>query len=133
MDTSSYGSTLLQASCSYSSKKFTHVASVGSMEMSGTNISSLSPSSTKFLTYSTAYPLSKQLNVNVGQDLGISDFGFCKYGTNLGVMCRIQKIPVSLNVKFRYNTYQLSEGSAWKNIYSGAIDINYMFKIRKKD
>jgi hypothetical protein len=132
MDTVRYGTTLAQASCIYTDKKWTSSVSVGSMQLTGTTVATVTgtPNNTDFLSMSATYTLNKQTNVSGGQDFAVAGFGFCRYSINGGVMYTFKKSPFSVRVNVRYNTYELNEGDSWTKLYSGNIDMRYKIKAK---
>ena len=132
MDTSNYGSNLLQVSCIYTDKILTSSVSMGTMQVTGTNSSAMatSPNNTRFLSLGMSYILNKHFSITGGQDLGLADFGFCKYAINGGIMYHPEKKPFTLRVSTRFNTYELNAGQNWNQLYSGNIDLAYKFKAK---
>jgi len=130
MDTTIYSTDLLQATCIYSTKKFTLSVSGGDMQMSGALNTGIvtTPNQMRFMSVSANYMLSKQIALSGGQDLGFAGFGFCRYAANGGVQYRFEKLPLILHVNMRYNDYELNQENGWKQLYSGNIELTWQFK-----
>jgi len=134
MDTTKYGSNLMQFSTIYTDKVLTSSVSIGYSEITGTTNTSIptSPNDMTFLSLSAGYVLSKKLSITGGQDFGVAGFGFCKYGINGGVMYRPEKAPVTIRLNLRFTTYELNAGESWQQLYGGNIDVLYKFKMKNK-
>ncbi len=137
MDSSNYGSSLMQASTIYTDKRIAASVSVGRTQMMGaTIVTTLNPVTTpnkmSFLSMTGNYALTKQWGINAGQDFGVADFGLCRYSVNGGFICKPDKIPVTVRMNLRFSRYQLTSGEAWKQLYSGTIDVLYRFKMKKE-
>lgn len=135
MDTTKYGSSLAQLSCSYSDKMMTNTLNVGQMQLSGTSsaVPQTTPNNTSFFSHSTNYNLNKKITLTGGQDFGIAAFGLCRYSVNGGLTYRPAKTPVTLRTNLRYNTYKLNEIDNWHKIYGGNIEVTYRFKSKIKN
>ena len=130
MDTATYGSTLLQGMCTYTEQKATVSATVGYMNQTGANTSTIvtAPPSMDFFSINASYNLSKTYTITGGQDIGFASFGFCRYSINSGMVCNFKKKPVALRLNLRYSTFELNSGEKWANLYSGNIELGYRFK-----
>jgi len=135
MDTISYGSTLLQISCTYTYDKIMLTAIAGNTQMSSSVAPVITPGSvpalpgnTRFIGLNGSYMLSKQVNLSGGQDLGFTNFGLCRFAPNVGGMYQFSRIPLTLRLNLRYSSYELQEGQGWQKIYSGFIDMVWSFK-----
>ncbi|MBS1687467.1 MAG: hypothetical protein JSS96_01985 [Bacteroidetes bacterium] len=130
MDTTKYGTDLLQATCMYSTKKLTLSLSGGEMQMFGALNTGIvtTPNQMRFISASANYMLNKQIELSGGQDLGFANFGFCRYAINGGVLYRFNKLPLMLRVNLRYNDYELNQEDGWKQLYSGNIELTWRFK-----
>lgn len=132
VDTTKYGSTLMQGAVIYANKRMMNSVTIGRMDVLGTNIAAAStmPAKSSFLSLAANYALNKKFSVAGGQDFGVASFGFCRYVATGGVVCRFVKVPITARANMRFNTYELSEGAAWKQLYSGNIDLSYRFKVK---
>ncbi len=133
MDTTRYGSTLLQAMVIYSDKTMTITGTVGRSAVAGIADSVMSmPASTTFFNLSVSYNLSKKFTLSATQDFGAAFFGLCRYAAGVGGMYRMEKIPLILRLNTRYNTYAFNKGTSWKELYSCNLDIVYRFKMKNE-
>jgi len=130
MDTTKYGTDLLQATCMYSTKKLTLSLSAGNMQMSGALNTGIitTPDQMRFASISANYMLNSHVALSGGQELGFANFGFCRYAANGGVQYRFNKLPLMLHVNLRYNDYELNPEDGWKQLYSGNIEMTWQFK-----
>ncbi|MGN6568390.1 MAG: hypothetical protein ACTHJ0_10580 [Flavipsychrobacter sp.] len=130
MDTTKYGTDLLQATCMYSTKKLVLSLSGGNMQMSGALNTGIvtTPSQMHFMSVSANYILNRQIALSGGQDLGFANFGFCRYAINGGVQYRLNKLPLMLQFNLRYNDYELNPEDGWKKLYSGNVELTWQFK-----
>ncbi len=133
MDTTRYGSSLLQAMVIYSDKTMTITGTVGQSAVTGMADSVMTmPASTTFFNLSVSYNLSKKFTLSGTQDFGVAFFGLCRYAAGIGGMYRMEKIPLILRLNTRYNTYALNKGTSWKEIYSCNLDVAYRFKLKNE-
>jgi hypothetical protein len=133
MDTTRYGSTLLQAMVIYSDKTMTITGTIGRSAVTGIADSVMTmPASTTFFNLAVSYNLSKKFTLSATQDFGVAFFGLCRYAAGLGGTYRMEKIPLILRLNTRYNTYALNKGTSWKEIYSCNLDIVYRFKLKNE-
>ena len=144
IDTTSYGSNLIQANVIYSTKKWMVMGSVGNVDQSTTGLSVPNPNGTATATDGTARarttfgmlsgscPLSKSTTITGGFDLGFAPFGFSKYGVNAGLSYRLKKVPLSIRGMGRYSGYELDPVEGWKHIYGGSLDLLWQFKMKLK-
>lgn len=135
MDTTRYGSNLAQATCIYMVRDIMATLTIGNMQLSGNEVSALvaTPNNTKFMDLVASKTLSKQLSVTAGQDIGIAGFGFCRYSAIGGLMYRLKDKPITARLNMRYNTYELNAGTAWKNLYSGDMEVIWQFRAKMKN
>lgn len=135
MDTSQYGTNTLQLTCMYTTKQLMLTVSGGNMQMTGNNTTAVlitTPNQMHFASVNANYNLSKQIGISGGQDVGVADFGFCRYGANAGVVYQFNNIPLVARLNLRYNDYELDETEGWKQLYSGNIDLTWRFKCKMK-
>jgi len=132
MDTVKYGSDLLQFTTMYTDKKWMASLNTGYMQLSGSDVTTTTNpmGKTTFVNVNGSYLLSKALSINVGQDIGIAVFGFCKYGCTAGCMYRFIKMPLTARLNLRYMNYELNEVDGWKQLYMGSIDLTWRFKAK---
>lgn len=131
LDTTTYGSSLIQLSAIYTGNIIAGLVGIGCMDVNGTNIlPPTSPNKTRFLNLNGNYAINKQLSVTVGQEFGVASFGFCRYSFSNGIIYHPKKQPFVLRVNGRFNTFELMGGGKWSQLYSGNIDITYRFKAK---
>ncbi len=135
MDTSSYGSDLLQLNAIYTTPKYMMMASTGIMDQTANGQATDVPAHVKttFWMMSGSYTLSKQTSLSGGYDLGFAPFGFSKLGFNAGCMYSFAKVPFTVRVMGRYSKYRLSDIIGWKEIYGGSVDVLWRFKMKLKN
>ena len=133
IDTTAYGSNLVQANIIYSTKTWMAMGSVGNMDQS-TNGAPIAdaPAHTRttFGMVSGSYPVTKSSVLNGGIDMGVAGFGMSKYGVNAGISYRMKKLPLTTRVVGRYSSYRLTEAMGWKPVYSGSVDLLWQFKMK---
>jgi hypothetical protein len=133
MDTTNYGSKLMQFTTIYANHVLTTSITAGQMALSGTNLATLptpTPNKTSFLTLMGSYAFGKKLSITGGQDFGAAVFGLCRYSVNGGFVYRFEKIPFTMRINARFNDYKLNPVDGWKRIYNGSIDVAYRFKMK---
>jgi len=131
MDTTNYGSNMLQASCTYTDKKATASLNGGTMQVTGTDVTTITvPNNTKFAGMSGSYRLTKTFSVSGGQEFDFAPFGFCRYSIFGGFNHQFDRIPLTVVINLRYNTYELTEAQGWTPLYSGNIDLIYRLKTK---
>lgn len=132
-DTTAFGSNLVQAMCTYSTKTWMITGSVGNMDQQ-TNGQTLRDGNghlkTTFGMLSGSYPVTKRSNVSGGVDAGFARFGCSKYGLNAGLMYRLKNIPLTARLMGRYGSYRFSGAEAWKPLYGGSVDVLWQFKMK---
>ena len=131
MDTTNYGSNMLQASCVYTDKKITASLNGGTMQVTGTDVTTITmPNNTKFAGMSGSVMLSKTFSVSGGQEFDFAPFGFCRYSIYGGINHHFDKAPLTIVFNLRYNSYELNENAGWTPLYSGNIDLIYKIKTK---
>jgi len=132
MDSVKYGSTSTQFMCIYTAGKMTSSAIISYSNLSGSSAPALAqmPNNTYLLSTTCSYMLDKQLSVGGGNDLGVSDFGFCRFSLTGNVSYMLKRLPIVTRLNMRFNTYQLNIDNPWANIYSGSLDIAWKFKTK---
>lgn len=133
IDTTSFGSNLLQLNCIYTTKTWSLTGSAGNMDqqMSGSPVTA-APAHlrTTFGMVAGSYPLNKRTNVNGGLDAGIAKFGMSKYGLNAGVQYRLKKAPLTARLTGRYAGYRFSSDEVWKPVYGASVDVLWQLKMK---
>lgn len=132
MDTINYASSLLQLTTIYTYKNLMLSGSLGQMQLSGTSASTVAtlPNNTKMFNLTASYNFNKAISLSAGQDIGVADFGFCRYAINGSTSYRLKKFPLIVRIYLRYNTYQADQWQPWQKLYNGSIDLTWQFKTR---
>jgi len=133
MDTSSYGSNLLQLNINYSTKTWMLLGSAGNMDQSingGLVAEAPAHMRTTFGMLSGSYTLDAQTNLTGGGDIGVAGFGLSKYGLQAGVAYRLKRLPLTVRLTGRYTQYRLSTAEVWKPVYGGSVDMLWQFKMK---
>jgi hypothetical protein len=135
IDTSSYGSNLIQLNVIYTTPEYSLTGSLGNTDQTANGQATDVPAHirTTFWMMSGSYVLNKQMTVSGGYDIGFAPFGLSKYGVNAGCMYRFIKLPVAVRLTGRYSTYRLQEDEDRKKLYSGSVDVLWRFKMKLKN
>ena len=135
IDTSSYGSDLVQLNAIYTTPKYSVTGSLGNMDQTAKGQDTVVPAhlKTTFWMMSGSYVLTKQTSIAGGYDIGFAPFGLSKYGLSASCMYRFAKTPVSVRATARASEYRLTEAEGWKNLYSGSLDVAWRFKMKLKN
>ena len=156
-DSVRYSSDLTQVSIIYSTKTWMAMLSGGqtALSSSGLPIDTLNPAHirTTFATANSSYPLSKEMNISGGTDIGFASYGLSKWGLNAGLSYRMKKAPLSIRLNGRASGYRLpgysgtvrADGSnwdssigaipqqeplQWRRLYSGGIDLIWQLRMK---
>lgn len=136
IDTTSYGSNLVQFNLIYTTKTWMVMGSIGNVDQSTTGMPvdtmQSARSRTTFGMIAGSYPITKSATLNGGFDLGFAPFGFSKYGVNAGLGYRFKKVPLTIRGMGRYGGYQLTKAEGWKRIYGGSLDLAWQFRMKLK-
>lgn len=128
MDSIKSGSELLQLNNCYDAGRFTTILTGGMTSVLGNINVAAVHRNVKFAGVNVGYQLLPELMINAGQEVGFSQTGLTRYSASTGAAYRLKNVPLSFRYGFRYNTYTLGDGSAWKYLLTGSLDIVYQFK-----
>lgn len=129
VDTLSYQSHTLQASYIYTSTKLTFTANSGwSSQPYYMPDGSMLTNSVVFGGVSGSKRITKQLMVNLGQELAYAGFGLQRRATTLGLNYRFEKLPFTVYTQCRYAGIRANESTVIKNIWYGQLGVQCRFK-----
>ncbi len=129
VDTLSYQSHTLQASYIYTSTKLTFTANSGwSSQPYYMPDGSMLTNSVVFGGVSGSKKITKQLMVNLGQELAYAGFGLQRRATTLGLNYRFEKLPFTVYSQCRYSGIRANETTVIKNIWYGQLGVQCRFK-----
>lgn len=129
VDTLSYQSHTLQASYIYTSTKLTFTANSGwSSQPYYMPDGTMLTNSVVFGGVSGSKRVTKQLMVNLGQELAYAGFGLQRRTTTLGLNYRFEKLPFTLYTQCRYAGIRANETTVIKNIWFGQLGVQCRFK-----
>ncbi len=129
VDTLSYQSHTLQASYIYTSTKLTFTANSGwSSQPYYMPDGTMLTNSVVFGGVSGSKRITKQLMVNLGQEIAYAGFGLQRRATTLGLNYRFEKLPFTVYTQCRYAGIRANETTAVKNIWFGQLGMQCRFK-----
>ncbi len=129
VDTLSYQSHTLQASYIYTSTKLTFTANSGwSSQPYYMPDGSMLTNSVVFGGVSGSKQITKQLMVNLGQELAYAGFGLQRRATTLGLNYRFEKLPFTVYTQCRYAGIRANETTVINNIWFGQLGVQCRFK-----
>lgn len=132
VDTMESGSNMAQLNVLYTRGKINLMLNMGQTEVKATQLSPVH-GKTRFATIGAGYVINEQWNINGGQDIGMMKTGLSRYALNLGCGYLFRNTPLAIRANFRYNTYKLTEGQTWKQIYGGMVDVSWRFRFKMND
>lgn len=135
MDTVQYGSSLLQFSTILSRKTTMLSLNTGVNKINTDYVQTAFPAfnNATFLNVSAGTSLDRSISVNGGVDLAASKIGLSRYGVFSGLAYTFRKLPFMVRTNFRFSNYKLDETLAWKQLYSGSIELAWRFRVKLFD
>jgi hypothetical protein len=132
MDTVKYGSALVQFSTIYSYKSTMLALNLGSTDINTDYIETAVPlfNHSKFMNLAASGQVLPQLMLSGGTDLALASAQISRYGFFVGTGYSFKKLPVMIRANFRFSNYRLDEMAAWKQLYSGGIELAWRFKMK---
>ena len=131
MDTTSYSNDLMQFSFFYTEKKMTTSITIGTMQMQSST-KELIPAWHRQKSYQASwngsYPVTKQLQMSAGLNIGFYKTGIFNMGSTLNVNYKFKQLPIQYRASIRCNRYQLTESMNWQNRIGGMIELTWQFK-----
>lgn len=136
LDTTQISNELFQLSFFYLNK-----SSMTNLSISKINFNSTTPTSIPSWHYQNSYMISmgenytwkKNIQTNVGLDLGVSKYGISSMGGNVGITYRAPKSSMIYRLNTRYMHFKLQETTNWQNVFRGTLDIIWQFRYKLND
>jgi hypothetical protein len=135
MDTVKYGSALIQFSTIYSRKSTMFSLNLGSSDINTDYIETTYPvfNHSKFINVAASGNVLPGVILSGGTDMATTNAGISRYGFFVGSGYTFKRLPVMLRANFRYSNYRMEELTGWKQLYSGAIELAWRFKVKLFD
>lgn len=135
IDTSNFGSDMVQVNVIYTTRKWMMMAMAGNTDQQSNVTYADVPAHmrTTFLALSGSYLCGARLSLNAGLDLGVASFGLSRYGGNGGMQYRLKQTPLAVRTMVRYTPYRLSAAGDWNKCLSGSLELSWQFKMKLKN